>query len=79
VWSAGPAHFFRVGLSGFRILEPGCGRVALDPYQAPFDYRIKLPLPQGALHVAWLGEELTVDGPDNVEIERASSLLGTGL
>ncbi len=65
-WSAGPAAFFRTGLCGLRILEPGCARIAIAPYLAEFDYCIEYPLPQGALRVQWNGGKLQVDLPDGV-------------
>lgn len=68
-WSACPAEFLIQHLAGISVLEPGCRRVRVAPYRAPFAYTARYPLPQGDLAVAWDGTQARICAPAGVVVE----------
>ena len=68
-WSACPAEFLIRGLTGFEILEPGCGRVRIGPVKTDFDYRVTIPTPSGDIVVRCREGEARADAPEGVVIE----------
>jgi len=68
-WSAGAAEFLVTGLAGIDILEPGCGRLRVRPYEADFPYEVVYPTPRGDVSVSWNGSEATTDAPPDIAVE----------
>ncbi|MCX7804074.1 MAG: family 78 glycoside hydrolase catalytic domain [Planctomycetota bacterium] len=66
-WSAGPADFLIRGLAGIEILEPGCAKIAVSPFEAPFDYKVRFPTPRGTVSVAWEGGRARISVPPGIE------------
>lgn len=77
-WSAGAATFLRYGLTGFRILEPGCTRIALDPLRTGPAYRVRLPTPHGDVVVAWDGSEIALAAPAGMMVELTDERAAVG-
>ena len=51
-WSAGPAAILPGILTGFKILEPGCTKISLDPTLAGLEYyKCSIPTPHGIIEV----------------------------
>ena len=67
-WSACPAEFLITGLAGIDILEPGCGRIRVDPYPADFTYEVNYPTPLGDIHVTWDGSRANIQAPGDIQI-----------
>jgi len=69
-WSACPVQFLTRTLLGIEILEPGCGKLQLDP--AALDglepITIVWPTPRGDVVVNKDSDGLRIDAPDSVQI-----------
>jgi len=68
-WSAGAAEFLITGLAGIDILEPGCAKLRVRPYEADFPYRVVYPTPRGDVSVSWDGTKAIIDAPPDVALE----------
>ena len=69
-WSACPAEFLLHQLTGFQIIEPGCGVVRFAPVATEFDYRVTIPTPRGDLHVAYQQGDAQITAPDAITVQR---------
>lgn len=65
-WSAYAAEFLVRDLTGFSVVEPGCGVVRLNPTDIGRDYAVEIPLPQGTVKVSMTGGEPRIDLPPGV-------------
>ncbi len=51
-WAAGPAAIIPRALTGFKILEPGCTKISLDPTLAGLEYyKCTIPTPHGIIEI----------------------------
>jgi hypothetical protein len=66
-WSAHPAEFLTRWLIGFEIVEPGCGKIRLQPRSVPFDYTVTYPTPRGDIRVTCQDGDLGIELPEGVE------------
>ncbi len=69
-WSGCAAEFLITGLAGIKILEPGCSKLSIDPYQSGQAYAVVYPAPQGDVTVKWDGAGVQIDVPQGVEVVR---------
>ena len=67
-WSAAPAHWLITNLAGIEILEPGCTRVRVRPYEADFAWKATFPIPAGAISVRWDESKASIDVPKGVTL-----------
>ncbi len=67
-WSACPAEFLIRNLMGLEIVEPGCGKLRLQPRETSFDYNVIYPTPRGPVNVKRESGEIRIDVPRNVEV-----------
>ncbi|WP_248910472.1 family 78 glycoside hydrolase catalytic domain [Halocatena marina] len=67
-WSAHPAEFLVRNLTGFEIIEPGCGTVAFDPKETEFEYEVTIPTPEGPIHVSRTDGKVRIDAPPAVTV-----------
>ena len=70
-WSGCAAEFLVRQLTGLEILEPGCGKVRLDPAQTDFDYCVTIPLPAGDVRVGVKAGSVSVEAPSGVDVQVA--------
>jgi len=70
-WGGTPLYALPKALTGFSILEPGCGAVALSPSLLGMrEADVEIPLPQGMLTVKMRnGEPPQITVPDGVRVE----------
>jgi len=62
------AEFLITGLGGITILEPGCTKLGVSPYESSEPYTVVYPTPRGDVVVTWDGTTAKVDAPVGVEI-----------
>ncbi|MBD3183212.1 Bacterial alpha-L-rhamnosidase [Candidatus Poribacteria bacterium] len=67
-WSAIPAEFLIKNLMGLEILEPGCGKIKLNPEKTDFDYHAVFPTPKGLIEVNYESGKMDFSVPDSIEI-----------
>ena len=67
-WSAHPAEFLIKDLAGIEILEPGCKKLRVTPYQGSFDYNVKYPTPLGTVVITYKEGKVTITKPDEIKI-----------
>jgi len=67
-WSACAAEFLIAGLAGIQILEPGCSKISIDPFESPAPYEIVYPTPKGDVTISWDGSAASVTLPEGVEV-----------
>jgi len=72
-WSACPASFLIENLIRLEILEPGCGKVSLDPAVTGFDYEVAYPTPRGTIRVRCKDGVLSVESPEAIEVVQKTS------
>lgn len=69
-WGAFPARWLIEHLAGIEILEPGCTRLRVRPVTGVVNYESRFPTPRGEVSVTVRDDEVTVEAPKDVEVER---------
>lgn len=66
-WSAHPAEFLIRNLIGLEIMAPGCSKIRIRLREAPFDFEVGYPIPQGVVTVKKNGNRTDVLLPAGVK------------
>lgn len=67
-WSACPAEFLIRNMIGLEILEPGCRKVRIKPYDAPFNYSVVFPTPLGDIELKYRDGRARIKAPEGIVV-----------